>query len=147
MHSGYIREQFFNGPFGPLFLYFCHFITVFIQLMKTKFAGDWIWTMDLEWRKQPLYQLIHNHCPRAIFLNQEIDLALITTYLWLFTFLSTKALSGKACISFHLMKCYLAILTAALSSKLLQHFNGSILFGILGSILYNYFCHNWTAIK
>ena len=34
-------------------------------MFNINFANDWIRTADLWCRKRPLYQLSHNHCPRA----------------------------------------------------------------------------------
>ena len=54
------------GPFPASFF----FILVFsIQLIvQINFADDWIRTADLWCRKQPLYQLHHNHFPNDYFL-------------------------------------------------------------------------------
>ena len=35
----------------------------FFKTFNINFANDWIRTADLWCRKQPLYQLSHNHCP------------------------------------------------------------------------------------
>ena len=49
---------------GLFFLYFRLFNTVDRkQMFRRNFADDWIRTADLRYRKQPLYQLSHNHCP------------------------------------------------------------------------------------
>ena len=54
-----------NGPFLASFF----FILIFsIQLTENKcsinFANDWIWTVELWYRKLTLYQLSYNHCPK-----------------------------------------------------------------------------------
>ena len=33
-------------------------------MFNINFANDWIQTADLWYRKQPLYQLSHNHCSK-----------------------------------------------------------------------------------
>ena len=51
---------------GHYFLYFRLFNTVDSkQMFNKKFAEDQIRTADLWCRKQPLYQPIHNHCPKV----------------------------------------------------------------------------------
>ena len=48
----------------PLFLSFCLFHTIeSTQMFNINFADDWIRTLDLWYRKRPLCQLSHNHCP------------------------------------------------------------------------------------
>ena len=40
------------------------FVSVFLDIVnETKIADDWILTLDIWHRKQPLEQLRHNHCP------------------------------------------------------------------------------------
>ena len=34
-----------------------------VQLIVNKITSDWIRTVDLSYRKRPLNQLCHNHCP------------------------------------------------------------------------------------
>ena len=50
---------------GLFFFYFCLFNTTQLTVNKcaVKFAGVWIWTADLWYRKRPLCQLWHNHSP------------------------------------------------------------------------------------
>ena len=60
-----------NGPFPASFF----FIFVFsinsnwqqltVNKCSVNFANGWIRTADLWYRKRPLYQLSHNHCPIA----------------------------------------------------------------------------------
>ena len=48
-----------------LFLYFRLFYTQLkVNKCSIKVADDWIWTWVLWYRKRPLCQLRHNHCPR-----------------------------------------------------------------------------------
>ena len=35
-------------------------------MFNINLANDWIRTVDLWYWKQPLYQLIHNHCPMSL---------------------------------------------------------------------------------
>ena len=51
---------FLNGPLPASFFSIFVFL---IQLTSKKIADDWIQITDIWCRKQPLYQLIHNHCP------------------------------------------------------------------------------------
>ena len=37
-------------------------------MFNIKFANDWIRTTDLWYRKQPLNQVSHNHCPFELLL-------------------------------------------------------------------------------
>ena len=55
---GQSRKLFKNGPFSASFPYSCEKCSLQI------FADDWIRSVDLWNRKQPLYQLSHNHCPK-----------------------------------------------------------------------------------
>ena len=51
------------GHFLPLFIYFSRLYTDDSKYMfNVNFAGGWIRTADRWFRKQPLYQLSHNHC-------------------------------------------------------------------------------------
>ena len=51
----------------------CLIFVFSIQLIvDLKFAIDWIRTMDLWCRKQLVYQLSHNLCPRYSFLSQRV---------------------------------------------------------------------------
>ena len=64
------------GHSRPLFIYFCLFNTVDskqVNIFNINFADDWIWTADLWYWKQPLYQLSHNHFP-----NRHIVATLIS---------------------------------------------------------------------
>ena len=48
---------------GLFYFYFCLFNTFDSnQMFKINFADDWIWTADLGYWKQLLYQLSHSHC-------------------------------------------------------------------------------------
>ena len=55
-------EKFFKWAIPCL----CFFIFVFSKqlVLHVNFADGWIWTTDRWWRKQPLYQLRHSHCPK-----------------------------------------------------------------------------------
>ena len=55
----------FNSPFFKKFrLYKTQLIINKCSIeINIFFANDWIRTADLWYRKQPLYQLSHNHCP------------------------------------------------------------------------------------
>ena len=55
------------GHSWPLFSLFSSFqYTVDSKQMFNKFADDWIRTADLWYRKRPLYQLSHHHCPLLV---------------------------------------------------------------------------------
>ena len=57
--------MFKKGHCRPLFyLFFVFSIQLTVNIVQYHFADDWIRTADLFRRKQPLYQLSHNHCPR-----------------------------------------------------------------------------------
>ena len=66
-----------NGPFRPLFLYFCLFYKqLTVNICSIKVANCWIRTRALRYRKRPLYQLRHNHiemlgenCPGRAFIR------------------------------------------------------------------------------
>ena len=60
------NSVFFNkmGHFRPLFLYFRLFYKqLTVNKCSIKVANDWIQTRVLWYRKRPLSQLRHNHCP------------------------------------------------------------------------------------
>ena len=55
------------GHSSPLFIYFRHFKTVDSkQMFNLIFVDDWIWTADLRFQKQPLYQLSHTTAHDAL---------------------------------------------------------------------------------
>ena len=57
------------GHSGPLFLYFRLFYKqLTVNKCSIKVADDWIRTRVLWYRKRPLCQLCHNHCPLIWFL-------------------------------------------------------------------------------
>ena len=60
----------------PLFLYFRLFNTqLTVNKCSINFADDWIQTADLWYRKRPLYQLSHNHCPyKYLFVRKQFIL-------------------------------------------------------------------------
>ena len=65
--SFYSQNFFKWAILGFFFLYFCLFNTVDCkQMFNINFEDDWIRTTDLWCRKQPLYQLSHNHYPKLI---------------------------------------------------------------------------------
>ena len=43
-------------------------------MFNINFANDWSWTADLWYRKQPLYQLSHNHFPIVFYLVDGVGL-------------------------------------------------------------------------
>ena len=74
---------FLNGPYPTSFSLFSSFqCTVDSKQMfniNIIFADDWIRTADLWYRKRPLYQLSHNHCPQ-FYLNFQVDLTREMTF-------------------------------------------------------------------
>ena len=57
------------GYSRPLFIYFSLFNAVYSKkIFDINFADDWSRTLDLWYRKRPLYQLSHNHFPQLPFL-------------------------------------------------------------------------------
>ena len=68
----HLIEVFLNGPFSASFFFIFVFLIhsgqlTIVQYIKKFFANDWIRTADHWYRKQPLYQLSHNHCPWLMF--------------------------------------------------------------------------------
>ena len=65
-----------EGHSRPLFIYFVFSIQLIInkQMFNINFANDWSWTADLWYRKQPLYQLSHNHFPIVFYLVDGVGL-------------------------------------------------------------------------
>ena len=51
------------GLSGLFFFIFFFAIQLTVNICSTNFADDWIWTVNLWYRKRLLYQLRHNHCP------------------------------------------------------------------------------------
>ena len=61
------------GHSRPLFLYFCLFYKqLTVNKCSIKVADDWIRTWVLWYRKRPLCQLRHNHCPNESFVCKKI---------------------------------------------------------------------------
>ena len=54
---------FLNEPFSASFSLFSSFQQLIVNMLIIKLANDWIGTTDLWYRKRPLCQLSHNHCP------------------------------------------------------------------------------------
>ena len=68
---------------------FCFFNTVF---SKYKSADDWILTTDIWCKKQPHYQLSHNHCPKK---NQLVSVTKATSRTCFLSVCTTCALSAR----------------------------------------------------
>ena len=67
------------GHSRPLFFFiFVFSMQLTVYKCSINFADDWIRTADLLYRKRPLYQLSHNHCPNYYyFLSLTIKSALV----------------------------------------------------------------------
>ena len=59
------------GPF-PVSCYLSTHFQYSWQKVQIKGANDWSHTTDLRFRKRPLYQLRHKHCPRVMMLESGI---------------------------------------------------------------------------
>ena len=89
------KNKIINGPFLASF----SFIFVFsIQLTVNKCSiykflhDDWIRTADLWYRKRPLYQLRHDHCPTIFYSSIQFFLHLLLPFFlrWIFTWGGNK---------------------------------------------------------